>query len=48
MRRRWKGIARNVLGRWHGGLSTNINAHHAEVLPIGIQITPGQVRGINA
>ena len=50
LRGRWKGgITRNALGRSRGGFSTKINARtNAEGLPIGIEITPGQIHDVTA
>ena len=50
LRERWKrGTGRNALGRSRGGFSTKINARtNADGLPIGIEITPGQVHDVTA
>ena len=50
LRGRWKGgTERNALGRSRGGFSTKINARtNAEGLPIGIEITPGQIHDVTA
>jgi transposase len=50
LRWRWKGgTARNALGRSRGGFSTKINARtNADGLPIGIEITPGQIHDVTA
>jgi transposase len=50
LRGRWKrGTGRNALGRSRGGFSTKINARtNADGLPIGIEITPGQIHDVTA
>ena len=50
LRERWKrGTGRNALGRSRGGFSTKINARtNADGLPIGIEITPGQIHDVTA
>ena len=48
-RRRKRGTGRNALGRSRGGFSTKINARtNADGLPIGIEITPGQIHDVTA